>query len=116
VATYDGQPITVGTKIADATVMRDGAPAGPQSIAGLSEGESIAGLVLDEGERVEFGRMDGSSVSCRVVAEPSRERTRRGLRQALRRVRAATQASEIAEPLDMQRLVLALVKEAFGDD
>lgn len=115
-ATYDGQPITVGTVIADATVIRDGAPAGPQSIAGLSEGESIAGLVLDDDERVEFGRINGPSVSCRVVAEPARERTRRGLRQALRRVRAATQASEIAEPLDMQRLVLALVKEAFGDD
>jgi hypothetical protein len=115
-ATYNGQPITVGTKIADATVMRGGAPAAPASIAGLSEGESIAGLVLDDGERVELGRMDGSSVSCRVVAEPARERTRRGLAAALGRVQAATRAGEVAAPIDVQRLVLALVRETFGGE
>jgi len=115
VATYNGDEVAIGARLRG-TVLRDGAPAGPLSPDELSDGESIQGLVLGEGERVRLAGLNGSDVAFLVLAEPARERTRRGLRQALRRVRAATQASEIAEPLDMQRLLLALVSEVFGDD
>jgi len=115
VATYNGDEIAIGARLRG-TVLRDGAPAGPLSPDELSDGESIQGLVLGEGERVRLAGLNGSDVAFLVVPEPARERTRRGLRQALRRVRQATQASEIAEPLDMQRLLLALVSEVLGDD
>jgi hypothetical protein len=115
-ATHNGQPIAIGTVIADATVLRGGVPAAPQSIDGLSAGESIAGLVLEENERVQFGRLDGSSVSCRIVAEPERVRARRGLAASLGRVQAATRNGEVAAPIDVQRLVLALVRETFGGE
>lgn len=115
-ATHDGQPIAVGTTLRRVRVMRDGAPAAPQAIDRLSDGESIEGLELGEGESIALGSLDGHHVDARVVSVPEREVRRRGLRQALRRVRQATQAGEIAEPLDMQRIVLGLVREAFGEE
>lgn len=114
-ATYNGDEVAIGARLRG-TVLRDGVPAGPLSPDELSDGESIQGLVLGEGERVRLAGLNGADVAFIVRAESARERTRRGLRQALRRVRVATQASEIAEPLDMQRLLLALVSEVFGDD
>ncbi|MGA1608975.1 MAG: hypothetical protein ACO4CT_18455, partial [Planctomycetota bacterium] len=115
VATYDGQPIALGATIAG-VVLEDenGAEAAPEFPP--NPAHRVRGLAFDDGETwVQLGASGGRATVC-VVSVPERDRRRRGLRQALRRVRQATQAGEIAEPLDVQRLVLGLVREAFGEE
>jgi len=110
-ATYQGRLLDDGEEIESQLVA--GRHLGPTPI--LAE-DDVQDLVLTDGWIGLVVRGGPDSVRVRVRQPTERERTRRGLRQALRRVRVATQASEIAEPLDMQRLVLALVSEVFGGD
>ena len=114
-ATYNGDEVAIGARLRG-TVLRDGVPAGPLSPDELSGGESIQGLVLGEGERVRLAGLNGADVAFLVVPAPARERARRGLAAALGRVQAATRAGEVAAPIDVQRLVLALVRETFGGE
>jgi hypothetical protein len=114
VATYNDQPATGA--IRGVTLEDDAGEAISPSLPPMA-GARVRGLALGDGEswRIIGAPGDGTA-DVEIVAEEPRVRARRGLRQALRRVRVATQASEIAEPLDMQRLVLALVSEAFGGE
>jgi len=114
VATYNGETVRgilrhVQCETPDGAIVSPSIPIDPSI--------RIRGLALEDGEAWRLvGASGDGTADVEIVAEPARERTRRGLRQALRRVRVATQASEIAEPLDMQRIVLALVSEVFGGD
>lgn len=110
-AVYNGQTLADGDEI-DAQ-MSAGRMLGPSPV--LAE-DDVAGLVLTDGWLAIVVRGGPDGVRVRVRQPGEREVRRRGLRQALRRVRQATQRSEIAEPLDMQRLILGLVREAFGED
>ena len=113
-ATYNGETVRgilrhVQCETSDGAIVSPSMPIDPSI--------RIRGLALEDGEAWRLvGASGDGTADVEIVAEPARERTRRGLRQALRRVRVATQASEIAEPLDMQRIVLALVSEVFGGD
>ena len=75
----------------------------------------VRGLVLDDGETwVQIGA-SGGLATIKIVAEHPRERSRRGLLPTLRRVRNATRDGEVAAPADVQRLLLAIAAEVFGD-
>ena len=110
-AVYQGRTLADGEEI-DAQLV-EGRHLGPTPV--LAE-DDVADLVLSEGWAAQVLRGGPDGVRVRVRQPGPRETRRRGLRQALRRVRQATQAGEIAEPLDVQRLVLGLVRETFGGE
>jgi hypothetical protein len=51
-----------------------------------------------------------------VLTRDAQVGRRRRVRAVLRRVRNATRDGEVAAPADVQRLLLALAAEVFGDD
>jgi hypothetical protein len=112
-ATYNGQPAP--QRIAGARLeLEDGTDAllsfPPDPAA------RVRGLELDDEEGwFPIASHDDGTVDI-VLTRDAQVGRRRRVRAVLRRVRNATRDGEVAAPADVQRLLLALAAEVFGDD
>lgn len=113
-ATYNGEPVS--TVIIEGVILEnaDGQRVEPEFPP--NGAHRVRGLTLEDDETwLQIGADAG--VATIAIERSPRTRIRRGLRGSIRALANAVRAGELADPQDMQRLVLALVREVLrGED